>query len=99
MTPATQGGVVGGGPCPLLPSARTSCRGRFDDNHGKDNMTDNALFRNEARKRADYSRREFGGAGATGAADNGNGRAATATATDGIMFEWGGGIVLILVAG
>ena len=79
-------------------------------------MTDDALFRNEARKRGYFSRREFGGAGATGAkgaADNGDGRAAavpsaavsavaggTVTATDGIMFEWGGGgKVLILVAG
>ena len=74
-------------------------------------MTDDALFRNEARKRADCSRREFGGAGATGVLDNGNGRAAAvpaaasaavggaATATYGIMFDLGGGMVLILVDG
>ena len=39
--------------------ARTSCRGRFDDDREKDEMTDDALFQNEARKRADCSRREF----------------------------------------
>ena len=57
--PATEGGVTGGGPRPLVRSARTSCRGRFDDDRRKNEMNDDTLFRNKARKRVDCSRREF----------------------------------------
>ena len=66
---ATDGAVAGGGNCLLVPS-RTSCRGRFDDDRRKDDTADDALFGNEATKRADCSRRELRGDDATGSAEN-----------------------------
>ena len=65
-------------------------------------MADTARFRRERRKRADCTRRELGGAGATGTASVDEGREAAvpssacvvtgaAAAMDVIRFEWGGG--------
>ena len=71
-------------------------------------MADAAQFRREQRKRADCTRRELGGAGATWTAGDDEGRVTAvplsacvvtgaATAMDGIRFEWGGVSDLIVM--